>query len=168
MFDEFQYVEEGGQKLKLIYDTVKNTKIIITGSSSLEIKARVGKYMVGRMLSFHIYPFNYGEFLRAKNLRLEKIDQEKHENILKWFTGNMQIKQKNGEDIFFDEIINYYEEFCIWGGYPSVVLARTDKERHKLLADIYNNYILRDVKGLLELATDRNLLLLSQYLATQG
>ena len=39
MIDEFQYAEEGGQKLKLIYDTVKGLKIIITGSSSLNIKA---------------------------------------------------------------------------------------------------------------------------------
>ena len=42
MMDEFQYADNGGQKLKLVYDTVKQVKIIITGSSSLEIKADVG------------------------------------------------------------------------------------------------------------------------------
>lgn len=167
MLDEFQYVVEGGQKLKLIYDTMKNVKIIITGSSSLEIKAQVGKYMVGRILTFYIYPFNFGEFLSAKNLRLEGVYKEKHKDLLKWFTGNTQLKQKKGEDIFYGEFINYYENFCIWGSYPSVVLSKTDGERHKVLADIFNNYILKDIKGLLELATDKNLFLLSQYLATQ-
>jgi predicted AAA+ superfamily ATPase len=68
MIDEFQYAEDGGQKLKLIYDTVENIKIIITGSSSLDIKAKVGKFMVGRILNFSLYPFNFREYLRAQDL----------------------------------------------------------------------------------------------------
>jgi len=67
MIDEFQYSINGGQKLKLVYDTVADIKIIITGSSSLDIKAQVGKYMVGRILTFFLYPFNFEEFLSAKN-----------------------------------------------------------------------------------------------------
>lgn len=60
-----------------------------------------------------------------------------------------------------------YEEYCIWGGYPAVLLTENYKERRKVLADIFDNYILKDIKALLELATENNLLLLSQYLATQ-
>jgi hypothetical protein len=48
-----------------------------------------------------------------------------------------------------------------------VVLAGNNAIRSKLLSDTYNNYILKDIKTLLELATEKNLLLLSQYLATQ-
>lgn len=66
MVDEFQYAQDGGQKLKLIYDTVKNLKIIITGSSSLDIRAMVGKFMVGRILNFYLYPFNFREYLFYK------------------------------------------------------------------------------------------------------
>jgi predicted AAA+ superfamily ATPase len=167
MIDEFQYVEKGGQKLKLVYDTIKNVKVILTGSSSLEIKAQVGKYLVGRILSFHLYPFNFGEYLRAKSARLEKIYQETHKKILKWLFEHKSIKHKERIDVFFEEMIDYFEQFCIWGGYPAVVLSKTDKERYKVLGDIYNNYLLKDIKGLLELATERNLSLLSQYIATQ-
>ena len=67
--------------------------------------------------------------------------------------------------MFHEEMIRQYEEFSIWGGYPAVVLSRTNRERAKALNDIYSNYILKDVKGLLELATEKNLFLLSQYLA---
>lgn len=40
MIDEFQYAGEGGQKLKLIYDTIKEIKVFITGSSSLDKKQK--------------------------------------------------------------------------------------------------------------------------------
>jgi len=167
MLDEFQYAQDGGQKLKLIYDTAKNIKVFITGSSSLEIKAKVGSFMVGRVLNFNLYPFNFQEYLRAKNTRLEKIYSRRNAQILEWLEKGKKPGIAAGNDAFAAEFIQEYERFCIWGGYPAVVLARNDTERKKLLSDIYNNYILKDIKTLLELATERNLFLLSQYLATQ-
>jgi predicted AAA+ superfamily ATPase len=168
MIDEFQYSQAGGQKLKLIYDTVKGLKIIITGSSSLDIKAQVGRYLVGRILTFHIHPFNFGEFLRAKDARLEKVYQERNNPFIKWLFEGREFKFKRGKDVFNEEMISHFEEYAVWGGYPAVVLSKNTKERRKVLNDIYSNYILKDIKGLLELATEKNLLLLSQYLATQA
>lgn len=167
MIDEFQYAQEGGQKLKLIYDTIKGLKIIITGSSSLDIKAQVGRYLVGRILTFHINPFNFREFLRAKYSRLERIYIERNTPVVRWLFENRPMKLKAGKDVFAEEMIKRFEEFSIWGGYPAVVLSKTIQERRKVLNDIYSNYILKDIKGLLELATEKNLFLLSQYLATQ-
>jgi len=167
MIDEFQYAAEGGQKLKLIYDTLKGVKIFITGSSSLDIKAQVGKYMVGRMFNFYLYPFNFGEYLRGIDTRLERIYSQKNQEIMEWLFEGKELKVKNGSDIFSTEMIKHYEHYCMWGGYPSVVLTKDLLIRKKLLSDIYSNYILKDIKTLLELATEKNLFLLSQYLATQ-
>lgn len=167
MIDEFQYAQDGGQKLKLIYDTLKNIKIIITGSSSLDIKAKVGGFMVGRMLNFYLYPFNFRECLRAHNQRLERIYVENNKKITDYLLKGKEFRIKDNEDLFYKEFIQEYERFSIWGGYPVIVLAKTEAERRKLLADIYNNYILKDIKTLLELVTEKNLFLLSQYLATQ-
>lgn len=167
MIDEFQYASGGGQKLKLIYDTIENVKVFITGSSSLDIKAQVGKFMVGRILSFYLNPFNFGEFLRVNEQRLERIYRQNNEQLIKWLFEGRPFKIKRGADIFSEEIIKLYEEFCLWGGYPAVVLAKKKNERLKILAEIYNNYILKDIKTLLELATENKLYLLSQYLATQ-
>lgn len=166
MIDEFQYAEQGGQRLKLIYDTVKNIKIIITGSSSLEINAQIGKYLVGRILTFSIYPFNFREFLRSRNHRLERIytqQQKKFRSLI----NNPKTSWIDSQDTFYKEMIQEHQEYCIWGGYPAVVLSKTQKEKQKILGDIYNNYILKDIKGLLELATEKNLLTLSQYLSAQ-
>lgn len=167
MIDEFQYAQDGGQKLKLIYDTIKGIKIIITGSSSLDIKAKVGKFMVGRILNFYLYPFNFQECLRAHHSRLEMGYAENNPLIIDLLFKGKQIKIKKGPDFLSEEFIREYEKYAIWGGYPVAVLAKTEMERKKLLSDIYSNYILKDIKTLLELATERNLFLLSQYLATQ-
>lgn len=167
MIDEFQYAADGGQKLKLIYDTVKGVKIFITGSSSLDIKARVGKYMVGRVLSFDLYPFNFREYLRAHDKRVEGIYAENNNRVAKTLFEGKRLKIKSGVDLFSDEILKHYEKLCTWGGYPAVVLAGSNELRKKLLADIYSSYILKDIKTLPELATEHNLFLLSQYLATQ-
>ncbi|MBI2119407.1 MAG: ATP-binding protein [Elusimicrobia bacterium] len=167
MLDEFQYVEEGGQKLKLIFDTVKQVKVIVTGSSSLEIKAQMGKYMVGRILEFHLYPFSFGEALRAKDLRLEKIYKEHHKKLNQFIREGSPVKVRAGVDPWHEEMIPQLEHYTIWGGYPAVALSQTEEERAKVLDDIFNNYVLKDIKGLLELATDHNLFLLSEYLATQ-
>jgi predicted AAA+ superfamily ATPase len=167
MIDEFQYAVNGGQKLKLIFDTIKGVKIIITGSSSLEIKAKVGKYMVGRITSFFLHPFNFGEFLRVVDNRLANIYKENNEKIQSWLYNGGSFKTKRGVDIFAEEMVKQYEEYCIWGGYPAVVITKDKKVRKKLLIDIYNNYILKDIKTLLELATEKNLYMLTQHLATQ-
>ncbi|MEW6006554.1 MAG: ATP-binding protein [bacterium] len=167
MIDEFQYVENGGQKLKLLYDTMKGIKIIITGSSSLEIKAEVGRFMVGRLLSFYLFPFNFSEILRAKDLRLEGIYQKNNKLITEWLFEAKEMDKREGKDIFREEVLRYYEDYCIFGGYPSVVLSLTEKEKRKVLSEIYNNYILKEIKTLLELSTEKNLLFISQYLATQ-
>lgn len=168
MIDEFQYSINGGQKLKLIYDTISNIKIIITGSSSLDIKAQVGKYMVGRILTFHLYPFNFSEFLAAKNKRMAGVYQKKNKELHDWLFKNKKIKNINSKkDIFADEFLKLFENFCVWGGYPRAVLSESEIEKQKILNDIYNNYILKDIKGLLELATDKNLLNLSRFLSAQ-
>jgi len=167
MLDEYQYVVDGGQKLKFIYDAIDNLKVIITGSSSMDIKGNIGKFMVGRMVNFNLYPFNFGEFLRVKSERLGKIYREKNPLITKWLYEGKNPKEKRGKDVFASEMNVAFEEYCVWGGYPEIVMSNSNNIRKKLLYEIYNNYILKDIKTLLELATERNLYLLSQYLATQ-
>lgn len=167
MIDEFQYARDGGQHLKFLYDTVKNLRMIVTGSSSLEIKAKVAKFMVGRILSFDLFPFNFGEYLQATGPRLEGLYRQANENVVSWLSEGEGLKIQSGLDVFFSELIAHFEKFCIWGGYPAVVLSEVPTLRAKILGDIFNSYLLKDIKTLLELATDNNLYLLARFLATQ-
>ncbi|MDQ7827216.1 MAG: ATP-binding protein [Candidatus Eremiobacteraeota bacterium] len=168
MIDEFQYARDGGQKLKLIFDTCENIKILITGSSSLDLKAQVGRFMVGRIVSFTLCPFNFGEYLSTKSERLETAYRGKSGQLWQWLEGRGAFPGERGLDIFHQELQPLYEDYCIWGGYPAVVLAGSPLERRKIFSEILNSFILKDIKTLLELATDRSLLRLSQYLAAQA
>ncbi|MGM0368261.1 MAG: ATP-binding protein [Actinomycetota bacterium] len=167
LIDEFQYAKDGGQKLKLVYDTLEKLKIIITGSSSLEIASKVKSYMTGRLLTFNMYPFSFKEFLKYKNKRLEKIYIENNEKLINYIKNYNGISIKEGKDTFRKEFLNLFEEYCIWGGYPSVVLSNTEIEKEKIISNIFNSYILSEIKGLIELDTERQLFLLSQMLSAQ-
>ena len=99
--DEFQYARHGGQKLKLLYDTQSSIKIFVTGSSSLDLKAQVGKYMVGRIFTFHLYPFNFHEYLKAKSSRLSALYEEKNNQLMSWLLGKKtKISPQKGQDAF--------------------------------------------------------------------
>ncbi|RLJ08258.1 MAG: hypothetical protein DRP16_01830 [Candidatus Aenigmatarchaeota archaeon] len=47
LMDEVQYVKDIGKKLKLIFDSFENVKLIITDSSSFNM-INLGAYLVGR------------------------------------------------------------------------------------------------------------------------
>ena len=177
LIDEFQYAKDGGQKLKFVHDTLKNIKIIITGSSSLEIVSKVKSFMTGRLLTFNMYPFNFNEFLRFKDRRLEKIYCDNTfkideiifnpDNYKKGLSKEVSDNLPSGKDMYFEEFYKLFNEYCIWGGYPSVIMSSVKDEKRKVLSEIFNSYILYDIKGLLELNTERELFLLAQILAAQ-
>lgn len=160
--DEFQYAKDGGQKLKYLYDTTK-TKFIISGSSSLEIVFQTGKYMVGRMIDFKLLPFSFREFLSFKNKELYNAlnSRIKQEDFLKF-----NIKNGFG-NVINKRLADTLEKYVVYGGYPAVALSHSEKEKQKVLSGIIDNYLLKDVKSLLRLATDDELMRLAKFLATQ-
>jgi len=64
--DEAQRIKEAGIFIKGIYDMGLPLKIILSGSSSLEIKDKIGEPMTGRKKVFAISPFSFKEFLEYK------------------------------------------------------------------------------------------------------
>ncbi|MBU4360744.1 ATP-binding protein [Patescibacteria group bacterium] len=162
IIDEFQYADNGGQKLKYLFDTTK-IKFIVSGSSSLELTFQTGKYMVGRIFNFELWPFSFREFLSIKDKELFNLLNKrfKKESLL-----NFKIKQGFGKEIN-QRLSKYLEEYMAYGGYPAVVLAKTKIEKQKVLESIVENYYLKDVASLLKLATEDELLKLQKVLATQ-
>ena len=149
LVDEFQYLENGGQKLKLLYDTYENIKFIITGSSSLEVSEHTAKYLVGRVFSFHLFQFSFWEYLQIKPKNIQNVYEEssnKIDNFLKEGKG-FSIK----EDIFAKDFIRCFEDFLIFGGYPEVIKAKDIETKKMILKNIYDTYITKDIVGLLRI-----------------
>ena len=148
--DEFQYAKDGGKQLKFIYDNHK-TKIIISGSSVSGLSIHSIKYLVGRIFVFTLYPFSFEEYLAYKESDLY---------------NSIYTKRKLSKQII-EKILPYFNEFCIYGGYPRVILAESKKEKETVLRNIYNTYFLKEIKEILNIQDDYKLSKLIKALALQ-
>ncbi|MBI2631972.1 ATP-binding protein [Candidatus Pacearchaeota archaeon] len=148
--DEFQYAKNGGKNLKYIYDTIR-IKIIISGSSSSELSIQSIKYLVGRIFVFTLYPLSFSEYLRYKQERMYLI----------------YLKRNNFSKEVLFSLQKIYEEFVIYGGYPRVVLSENSEEKKVVLRNIYNTYLLKEVKEIMEIRDDYKIAKLIHGLALQ-
>ena len=143
LIDEYQYAKDPGKKLKLLYDTFKNVKFVVTGSSSLELSGAMAKFLVGRVFFFELFPFSLHEFLVARDERLAKIHEQKNAAIRKFILHGEHVE--HGEDIFVNELQPLLEEYLIYGGYPAVVTAEDAETKRAVLKGIYDTYVAKDV-----------------------
>ncbi|MEK6921129.1 MAG: ATP-binding protein [Nanoarchaeota archaeon] len=147
--DEFQYAKNGGKNLKYIYDHHK-TKIIISGSSATDLSIQSIKYLVGRIFVFSLHPFSFEEYLSYKDKEIYTF-----------------VTQAKLSPIIVTKILPLFQEFCIYGGYPRVLLATTKEEKELVLRNIYNTYLLKEIKEILQLPDDYKLTKLLHALALQ-
>ncbi|MCF8229402.1 MAG: AAA family ATPase, partial [Bacteroidales bacterium] len=61
--DEIQRLESPGLFLKEVYDLKRNIKVIYSGSSQLEIKAKTKEHLVGRTRIFTINRLTFDEYI---------------------------------------------------------------------------------------------------------
>lgn len=166
--DEYQYADNAGKNLKYLFDTTK-TKIIISGSSSLEIK-QMGKYLVGRIFTFNLYPLNFSEFLKVKDRELYEIifpTCQLIEKLLKSRIIPSKIKNPLKSDFLRQRLKDLFYQYLIYGGFPRVVKAKSQEEKKLVLESIVENYLLKEIRTLLKLATENELLILGKFLALQ-
>ncbi len=130
--DEVQYLANPTNFLKYIYDHYPNIKLIVSGSSTLEIRGKLQDSLAGRMIKFEIYPLSFQEFLLFKD----------RENLSRLVGSPIEIKLINKEMKF------YFEEFMLFGSYPKVILANDIKIKKAYLNQIYDTYIQKDIKDI--------------------
>jgi predicted AAA+ superfamily ATPase len=135
LIDEAQKAPDCSKFFKGVYDSDLNVKLVLTGSSSLELKTRLKESLAGRKQIFHLSSFSFEEFLRAKNKKLSEILEEK----------------SNISSISKKQLLSLFKEYALWGGYPRVILAKNSQEKMDTLSDIYTSYIEKDIVGFLEI-----------------
>jgi len=150
LMDEYHYVKNPGKNLKLLYDTFEKAKFIVTGSSSLEISGAMAKFLVGRVFFFELFPFNFHEFLTAKNPRLANAYREKNSQV-KQFLLNGTIDSAGG-DIFQKEFTPLLSEYLTFGGYPAVIKTGDFETKRTILKNIYDTYVSKDVVEFLKIS----------------
>lgn len=152
LIDEFQYAEEGGSKLKYLYDEYPDKKILITGSSAVDMTIEGLKHLTGRVLKFNIYPFSFREFLRYRDEDLFELFEKREKKISGWVKEDekLDLTQTN-----LEKIEDLRKEYAIYGGYPRVVLADSEEEKQKVLENIVETYLIREIGDVLNISDDR-------------
>lgn len=118
-FDEIQNIDKFETFVRRLQDEGK--KIIITGSNASLLSKEFGTRLTGRYKPFEIYPFSFAEYLKFKNIQIEK----------DW-------NYKTYKRIEIKKAFNEYLEF---GGFPEYLKTK-DKEYIK---NIFENILYKDV-----------------------
>lgn len=130
LIDEIQYLDNPSNFLKYLYDEYRNKiKLIVTGSSSLELKAKLQDSLVGRKVAFRISPLCFEEFLRFKQADI--LNYYHHEKI----PSAIQSQFKK-----------YLDEYLLFGGMPKIALTPKYEDKKILLKNYVNDYINKDVR----------------------
>jgi len=132
--DEIQRLDEPGKFLKGVYDLKLPIKFIVSGSSSLEIKAKISESLTGRKRIFYLWPFSFAEYMACHEPSLLKLLAE---------NGVSSLNKKRILDELYD--------FITFGGYPRVCLSTNNKEKINVLNEIYSSYIEKDIVGFMKI-----------------
>jgi predicted AAA+ superfamily ATPase len=149
--DEFQYVTDGGKHLKYIYDTT-DKKIFISGSSAMELSIHAIKYLSGRIFVFNLYSFSFAEFLRVKDANLYKLYNDLDSSI---------------SNVISNKIYSYFDEYITYGGYPRVILSKSNEEKQEVLKNLMSIYLLRDIKEIVNIYDETKMYKLLKALSLQ-
>jgi hypothetical protein len=101
--DEAQYIPNIGQNLKLLVDTIPQIAVLVTGSSSFDLRNKIGDPLVGRSVSFQLYPFAQLELskiesaLQTQNLLEERLVYGSYPQVVT--TKSQSGKKKQLENI---------------------------------------------------------------------
>lgn len=128
----------GGEAKTILFDEIQNLwnwelfanrlhregyNLVITGSNAQLLSKELATHLTGRHMPIEILPFDFNEFLRAKNFA---VDPE---------FGSLP--QKRGE------LLKLMEEYLINGGFPEIVVNRIDPKDY--LGVLYDSILFKDV-----------------------
>lgn len=147
--DEIQRKENAGIFLKGIYDMNLPYKFIVSGSGSVELKEKIQESLVGRKMIFELDTLNFLEFVNFKT-------SYKYEHKLSDF---FEVEKEKTFDLFHD--------YLNFGGYPRVVLEERQEDKIRVLNEIYQSYLEKDISYLLGIKKTENLTHLLKILASQ-
>lgn len=157
IIDEIQELSDPGRAAKIIYDQLPSVRLIVTGSSALNIKNKTSESLAGRKIDYHLYPLTLSEYLVQQNLEPEL--------SLSLFT-----KLTSSKNMQHTSIIKPYDHqallsrFLLFGGYPAI-LNNSNSERY--LNNMVDSVILKDLLDLKLLEEKRAALSLLKLLAHQ-
>jgi len=147
--DEIQRKEDAGLFLKGIYDMNLPYKFIVSGSGSVELKEKIHESLIGRKRLFELSTVSFEDFVNFKT-------GCRYENRLSDFFS-----------VETERVHELLEEYMGFGGYPRIVMEEKLDEKLRLINEIYQSYIERDISYLLKIRKTEEFSNLVKIMAAQ-
>lgn len=147
--DEIQRREDAGIFLKGLYDLNLPYKFIVSGSGSLELKEKIHESLVGRKRIFELNTVSFEEFVNFKT------GYRYRESLPEFFA-----LEKGRTQELLSEYLNF-------GGYPRLLLEDEQREKARIIDEIYRSYLERDISYLLRVEKPESFSNLIKVLASQ-
>ncbi|HWR24741.1 MAG TPA: ATP-binding protein [Methanosarcina sp.] len=120
--DEIQNIKGWEQWIKKFYDLYgEEIKFVLTGSNSSMLSDNLSTLLTGRMITQHIFPISFQEYMDFRGFELKDPDIQRN------------------------EVLHHFNKYLIKGGFPEVVLETDPDINHLRLTEYFNSILLRDI-----------------------
>lgn len=154
ILDEIHLLRDPGRAAKIIYDQLPNLKLIITGSSSLNIKNKTAESLAGRQITYHLFPLTFEEYLFQKNI-IPALTSHSFTQITNPKTTSLPLPY---------DVSTFLNQVLIFGLYPKLIDLPQDE---KYLQNLVDSVIFKDILDLSLIENRQNALKLLKLLAYQ-
>jgi predicted AAA+ superfamily ATPase len=154
--DEAQKAPSIFDLVKIFYDKNLNIKVILSGSSSLNIKDKTAETLAGRASYFFLYPLSFSEIIEKEFSFFKEIENIKNEKELKEIASFGFRKEKEYRFLL--------EKNLFLGSLPKVFLAEKE-EAINYLNNFLSIYLDKEIKDVGAKIDFENFHLSFQYLA---
>lgn len=156
--DEVQKYPPVLEILKKLHDHYsKQIKIVITGSSALQIREQGAETLAGRIEYHYIFPFTFSETQQLKELLIKQTTENRYQkyilNLIDYLLagelGKDQLEDLQSKRTWLPIDIKEDEpDFFVSGLYPEVVCQKSREDKFRLLENYLTTYVERDVRNL--------------------
>jgi predicted AAA+ superfamily ATPase len=140
--DEIQRLENPGLTIKILVDLHPEVKLLVTGSSTFDLRNRLSDAMTGRYVDFQLYPISLLETLEYSGV------------------GDDPALQYPTADALIPDLLRY-------GLYPEIFLQPNPSLKQTLLTRLVESYLFTDILAFQRIRFSRKLVDLARALAYQ-
>ena len=123
--DEIQEIPGWEKTIRRFYE-IENINIVLTGSNANLLSSQIHTSLRGRAITNYVSPLNFKEFLKFKDYDYENITNFKYTSEV-------------------SAILNYFNEYLIFGGFPETALQNGIEEKKKILASYLDTIFFADI-----------------------
>ena len=140
--DEVQRLDNPGLTLKILVDRYPLLQVLVTGSSSFDLRDRISETLTGRYIDVLLYPFALSEVLQAAGLREDSA------------------LRTPASEALLSDLLRY-------GLYPEIYLEANPAIKQILLSKLVESYLFKDILAFQRLRYSQTIVDLARALAYQ-